>query len=620
MTRRALLIGAQTFGLAGVEHDIAAMDEALSRRGMTVERCVGPDATRDGIVAAYERLIADTGPADAALVYYSGHGGYAWPLEGESTKVARNDRQFIVPTDFRAPTADDFRGITALELSVLLARLTERTSNATVILDCCHSGLMSRNLGAAHVRQMPGVVRADLDAHHERRIRAGLPVHLVDPTGNKNAVRLVACATDQFAHELPRSDGPGRYGLLTRSLIQALDEADGLRVSWSRLIIRVRHLVQLHVPHQRPDVEGPFERVLFETENDDSAGWLFVTDTGDGRASIAGAALLGVQTGDEFAIMPGSAAGPATEGRIAFVRVDDVGLTAATGRLVFDVPGTTLPADARAYRVTAVAPRVPVRVPSALVPAVENSAFVRVAGPGEDVPVRVVESPDGALVVHDGIGPLHEPRQPGPRTVARVRADLNRIARATVLRGIREESRSTFNPPVTLEWGHVRAGMLYPLPPAGATVHVGERVYFRIRNNARRQLYVSLIEIGMAYAVSVLNDLDPGGIRLPGGEEYVSGGDEWEDQPIGWKVDWPKNLDRGSPRPETVLMLITAEPQNVSPLHQEGVWATNRTATALTNLLAHFSGGADRDLTRPTLFCVRSLELTVDPAARQHER
>ena len=642
MTRRGLLIGAETFGLQGVGYDVDVMDAALAGRGFAVRRCESDNATRDGILDAYRRLIADTGAGDVALVYYSGHGGYAVPLDGETTEAAGNKRQFIVPTDFRKPTGDDFRGITAVELSVLLAELTEKTGNAVVILDCCHSAMMSRDLGEAHVRQLPDVVRADLDAHHRRQIDAGLRIDLPDPTGNRMAVRMVACAAEQFAHELPRSAGPGRYGVFTNALIRALDEAGGTRVSWSWVIARARHLVQQLIPHQRPGVEGPFDRVLFEAEADDLAGSLPVAGTGDGRAVIAAAALLGVQAGDVFAIMPASASGPADKGRIATVRIDHVDLRAASGRLTFDRPSTTprtqlaagvlppdvlaagvlaadvLAADVRAYRMTAVAPRIPVRVPASLAPAIGTSTFVRVAEPGENAPITVVESNGGALTVHDRIGPLHQPRPPGPATEKQFVNDLNRIAKATILRAIREESRATFNPRVTLEWGRVHAGEAHPLPPAGSTVHTGDLVYFRIRNDAQRPLYVSLVDIGVSYRITVLTDLDPAGVKIPAGKQFVFGGNDWADRLNGVQLTWPNGLDPKSPRPETVLALITSEPQDVTPLQQHGVRGTTQ-ASPLADVLDHFGAGASRDFRRPALFRARSFGFTLDPATRQSE-
>src|SRR3954451_8056059 len=129
------------------------MTGLLERRGFEVRLCAGGDATRAGILAAYERLISDVRDGDAALVYYSGHGGFARPGKAAAAQRVDDleitgpppDLQFIVPVDYHESSETDFRGITAVELSVLLARLTERTHNATVVLDCCHSAHMSRD-------------------------------------------------------------------------------------------------------------------------------------------------------------------------------------------------------------------------------------------------------------------------------------------------------------------------------------------------------------------------------------------------------------------------------------------------------------------------------------------
>src|SRR6476661_6469992 len=75
--RRAVLVGAQTGGLLGVGTDLDAMSAMLSGRGFQVRRAEGETATRDGILAAYRGLIEDTAAGDAAVVYFSMHGGIA---------------------------------------------------------------------------------------------------------------------------------------------------------------------------------------------------------------------------------------------------------------------------------------------------------------------------------------------------------------------------------------------------------------------------------------------------------------------------------------------------------------------------------------------------------------
>lgn len=269
------------------------------------------------------------------MVYYSGHGGYVHPLPGEAVEVARTNRQFIVPTDYGESKPGDFRGITAVELSVLLGRLTERTDNAVVVLDCCHSAMMSRDPGALLAKQVPDATMVDLQAHVRKQVEAGLAVDLAEPEGNKKAVRVAACGQDQFAYQQRQAGVTGAYGLLTEALVTALREAAGVRVSWARLIVRVRQLVQLNFAHQWPSAEGPSERVLFETRADDAVGSLPVVVVDDATARIDGAAVLGVQVGDEFAVVPGTVAEFDPADAVAEVRIERRTPTDASGPLTY---------------------------------------------------------------------------------------------------------------------------------------------------------------------------------------------------------------------------------------------------------------------------------------------
>ena len=149
MSKRALLIGSETYGLSGVNSDVELMAMTLERRGFEVRRHIDGDATRSGIIAAYERLVSETpvGSTEPVVVYYSGHGGRNQldDAEERARRGAATHLHFIVPFDMESSSESDFRGILAQELSDLQRRLTERTSNVTTILDCCHSGTMSRD-------------------------------------------------------------------------------------------------------------------------------------------------------------------------------------------------------------------------------------------------------------------------------------------------------------------------------------------------------------------------------------------------------------------------------------------------------------------------------------------
>ena len=259
MNRTALLIGSDFDGLRGVAHDLVTMKAALAARGFEVRLRPPAEATRAGILDAYEKLIAGAGPDDAIVVYYTGHGGFTEPGHAD-----RAELQYILPTDFGATTEADFRGIASAELSLLQLRLTEITPNVTVILDCCHSGLMSRAAGLT-ARGLGPTPHAWIRDHLDR---LGLPTGLIPAEGNARAVRIVACAPEERAFEYENADGRWT-GLLTESLAGALAEAGAEAVTWAALMDRVRHRVVGLGYGQRPESEGPAGRLLFSTEEAD---------------------------------------------------------------------------------------------------------------------------------------------------------------------------------------------------------------------------------------------------------------------------------------------------------------------------------------------------------------
>src|SRR5262245_40704474 len=278
------------------------MAETLARRGFEVRPQVDADATRAGIIEGYARLIDDTpaGSTDQVVVYYSGHGGRSQLADWEerARRGAGTYVHFIVPFDMESSNESDFRGILAQELSELQRRLSERTSNVTTILDCCHSGTMSRDpevLPKAVTRgfSIEGA-RAWLD-QFEGGQRAR-PTALDD--SNQLAVRVVACDPSQSAYERTAADGR-RHGALTEQLAAAFDDLGDRPVSWRVLVDIIRRTIMATLPLQRPEVEGPADRVLFSLESRTWTRALPVTTDG-GAVTIDSARLLGVSEDDAY--------------------------------------------------------------------------------------------------------------------------------------------------------------------------------------------------------------------------------------------------------------------------------------------------------------------------------
>src|SRR3954469_5678762 len=114
MAKHALVVGSKTAGLEGPTGDAERMAAALDEVGFTVDlRTTSDNASRDGILEGYERLIRNVETDDAAVFYYSGHGVRVRPSDdraGSAPSGAPRALQALVPTDFEQSTADEFRG------------------------------------------------------------------------------------------------------------------------------------------------------------------------------------------------------------------------------------------------------------------------------------------------------------------------------------------------------------------------------------------------------------------------------------------------------------------------------------------------------------------------------
>lgn len=577
MPKKALLIGAELDGLTGVKNDVQSMAHALGARGFAIERRLGDEATRAGILDAYEGLIAGADAGDAIAVFYSGHGGFVTPPDSGLPGPDLMDMQFIAPVDYHESTDEDFRGITSVELSVLLGRLTQKTDNVLAVLDCCHAGHMSRDRGLRLKALTDLASYEQLRAHTDKlRSRGLLDTRLWHAEGNRRAVRIVACAPQQSAFEYRGEDGKST-GMLTEALTMALAEAGTEKVTWAVVMDQVRRRVLRLSQGQRPEAEGPSRRLLFDTAEEDVLTTLRVTPIDGNRVRLDCAPLLGVQYGDEFMIMPPGATGPDDETKIGNVRIDRLTSLAAEGPVALSRAWTAVPAGARAHRIKVVAPALPVRIPASdpraadLARAVSEDPFVRLAEPHGPYLAEVRIDATGALTLHDRVGPLHAPRPAGSVGTARLMNDLKVLAQAITLRSLVADSARRLDAPVTIEWGRVHNGKKSQLATSGAVVRTGDRVYISVRNDGQEPVYVSLIDIGVSARVTVLTARSPSGEQIPPGGEYALGYDALTGAWQGARLSWPQGLNPAAARTETVLVLVTSQPQDVTSLEQEGV-------------------------------------------------
>ena len=625
MTGRALLIGPTSGGLTGVGNDLDAMCRALTARGLSVSRCEGAEATRAGILTACEKLVAGAVPGEPAVLFYSGHGGRVAPPATGEPGPDLMDMQFIVPADFRGdPASGAFLGITSLELSALLTRLNRITRNVTAIFDCCHAARMARDEELrAKARSEPAPYAWVREHIEGLRASGELELDLTRSTGDREVVRIAACAPEQSAYEY-QGAGNRRIGMLTESLAMALAEAGTEPVTWAAVLDRVRRRVLRFEPAQRPEVAGPSRRLLFDTAEQDLISTLPVAGLSGGRAAMACAALLGVRSGDRFLIMPPGAAAQDEAASVGSLLVDRVGPLAAEGSVEFRSGHGAVPLGARAFRVAAAAASLPVLVPAGVAGAdavselVDAQPLLRRAEPGERWLAAVRIDPDGGIRVEDRAGGLYPTRPADEAGLAQVVRDLTAVARAASVRALTGDPRWALNAPVVFTWGRVRGGERVPLAASNETVHVGEPIYLSVRNDGDATVYVSLIDVGVAGQITVLTDFTPLGLSLRAGGEYVFGFDDYTGVLTGSALAWPEDVDPRHARPETVLALVMSQPQDVSVLEQDGV-ARHRGGppSPLEGMLAQLSRGGVREFTRMTgpaaLYDVHTIDFELSP-------
>lgn len=612
MNRIALLIGSDHDGLRGVIHDLAAMTTALRARGFDVRDCPPARATRAGMLAAYEKLIADAGPDDAVVVYYTGHGGSAEPPEPGPPL------QYIVPIDYDKSAPGDFRGIASAELSVLQTRLTEVTHNVTVILDCCHSGLMSRDVNMRRKSVQPAPyaeVRAHLD-------RLSLRADLVPTESNEYAVRIVACSPEQRAYEQPDENNVWR-GVLTDWLTRALAEAGDEPVTWAALVDQIRYQVIGQSFEQRPEAEGPAGRVLFTTERPHVLPSLPVTSLGPpDRVRLDGAALLRVQRGDEFMIMPPGRAKADKAVRVGDLTIDHVADSFAEGDVAFAPGKRAVPAGARAFRTRVTAPQIVVRVPAGLPPDVLAAApLARPAGPGEKWTLEIHVDASGGVVLRDHIGPLHPPYAGDPDGYAKLAQAVMIFAQATQVRRLIGDRSFPLDVDIEVEWGLVADGRALPPPEPGRRLLPGECVYVTVHNRDYVPVYVSMLDIGLSGRISRLMRGTPSGKMLPAHHSYTFGRNEAQQVLAGAPLSWPDGLDPRYARTETIVVVVHSTWLNLAVLEQPEIAQTRSpgTGSPLRDMIDQIAVGCSRtvaaDWSTDFRYEIRGIDFEMGPSA-----
>ncbi|MFE7133750.1 caspase domain-containing protein [Streptomyces sp. NPDC057638] len=245
----ALFVGIDDYPgqpLRGCVNDVRAAEEWLGRTGTPVRsrRLYDADATRAAVRAGIEEHLAQGGPGDTALLWFSGHGSEE---ETDDPRASTGRSQALVCHDsLRAGGQPLLRDT---ELGALLDRIAARGTHVVAVLDCCHAGGATRDTApgatARGVRWRPWW---GTEAAHGSRDGGG-----AGPTPPHH-VLLAACRPQERAFET-EVYGEVR-GCFSHAVLATLGRL-GPTATYGSVHALVEERVSGLMPYQHPELRGP---------------------------------------------------------------------------------------------------------------------------------------------------------------------------------------------------------------------------------------------------------------------------------------------------------------------------------------------------------------------------
>ncbi|KAJ6050697.1 uncharacterized protein N7446_010806 [Penicillium canescens] len=612
-TKRALVITSPWGDLRGTENDGRCMQSLLARYGFQVLSCHGAQATRKGILEAWQQLISSTSSGDSVAIYYSGHGGFVECAANEDNgKEWRY--QFLVPVDFEDPSSGGFNGVLDVELAQLLRATTARTRNVTVILDCCYSGRMVRAPGygdAARPKQVPSVHYEDVaDFLTSYAESVSKDSNHMKWDENPDAVRVVAAAPSETAWEVRGKDGRW-MGSFTSALVQVMNEAHNRRLPWRTSILRVQDLVQTQFPSQHPLVEGPHARLHFSL--DEAVSDAIHLKIENGQPVLQAGRVAHVSEGDMYAVTCLDTEIFSKEDQIAVCEIINVHPFQAEGRLYYTTsnPIQEVPSEgALAFLQQSAHYRWPISAPPSVLhllsPKVQQSRFIRFLGENElGSPLISVYHQESFIGIQSQDGMQLTTRYFNPESLTHadhvcqaVVADADRLACAQNLLGLRNgNADEPFSHQVDVKVGLVENHQPTKTLTGSGCDHLCEdqRIYISLRNDGTTTAYVSILHINVQGKISLISKSSPLGIELHAQRSH------WLRKTSfgvleGLRVSWPADLPRTRPIDEHLLLFITTSPVDLRAISDPHVTPQRTAVSKLERTMYQLCRGERRDL------------------------
>lgn len=328
-------------------NDVGILEPAFRKLGFSeIRKLINEQASKDGIIQAFEQLSNELKEGDQVIVHISSHGQQIWDNEN-GDEVDGYDEAIVA---YGAPAffSKDYRGDKHLrdeELGALLDKIREKcgkSGDVMVFLDACHSGTGTR--GEAIVRGgVPAMAPPGWKAAEESDKDALIFEEQASGIGQKPLSPIVVVSAARSNELNYEYNGFGSLSVAVQKVFSEIKEGFTYR-SFFALLIKEMSVI---APRQNPAIEGDIDRELFGGKYRFQEHYYQLKSLDNNWVVLEGGELSGIHKGSEFALFPAGTINPSESKALATGKI--VGADAAESNLQLDKALSGSPLDYWAF-------------------------------------------------------------------------------------------------------------------------------------------------------------------------------------------------------------------------------------------------------------------------------